>query len=359
MTSSVRTPATSVARCMTLDRCSTNGASGTFIDEQCGASASATERTAYSCSSRSLDERASDAASARSCASSPVRRIVPARTREVTRPFSQPHQQLRRRADEAVDREDPACCRSARPAAAAASGGRSARRRRRRGRAPGRPCRARPALIRSTAAATAPDQCAPESAPSAKATSAGAGGGALGAGSTGAGRWAPTPIVVSHHRPPRRPTTTSGTTSVAPLAESAANEIDPKATGPVPGSRTSSRTTACATTSRHHRSACGEAVARRRASNVSARAPADQARSRRAPTTQVAGVGRGQERQQGARVVERPRCGHQRARAVPRRGRARGRARTSRPASLRRTRRAAAACDRCLPAVRGSARMSP
>src|SRR3546814_2425244 len=28
------TPATSVARCMTFGRCSTNGASGTFIDEQ-------------------------------------------------------------------------------------------------------------------------------------------------------------------------------------------------------------------------------------------------------------------------------------------------------------------------------------
>ena len=65
--SSASTPATSVARCMTFDRCSTNGASGTFIDEQCGASASATERTAYSCSSRSFDDRASDAASARSC----------------------------------------------------------------------------------------------------------------------------------------------------------------------------------------------------------------------------------------------------------------------------------------------------
>ena len=85
---STRTPATSVARCMTFERWRTKGASGTFIDEQCGASASATERTAYSCSSRSFDERASDAASARSCSSSPVRRIVPASTREVTRPFS-------------------------------------------------------------------------------------------------------------------------------------------------------------------------------------------------------------------------------------------------------------------------------
>src|SRR5450759_2021745 len=77
---SVRTPATTVARCMTLDRCSTNGDSGTLIDEQCGSRASATERTAYSCSSRSLEDRASDAARARSCTSSPVRRMVPAST---------------------------------------------------------------------------------------------------------------------------------------------------------------------------------------------------------------------------------------------------------------------------------------
>ncbi len=58
VSASCTTPATSVARCMTLGRCSTNGASGTFIDEQCGSRESATERTAYSCSSRSFDERA-------------------------------------------------------------------------------------------------------------------------------------------------------------------------------------------------------------------------------------------------------------------------------------------------------------
>ena len=168
--SSTSTPATSVARCMTFDRCSTNGASGTFIDEQCRASASATERTAYSCSSRSFDERASEAASARSCSSSPVRRIVPASTREVTRPFSQPHEQLRRRTDEPVDGEHP-----------------------RRGvllrepvqqpahveRCPGRHVEVArqhdlvepPGVIRETASATAPAHSAEDSAPSANATS--------------------------------------------------------------------------------------------------------------------------------------------------------------------------------------------
>ena len=34
-------------------------------------------------------------------------------------------------------------------------------------------------------------------------------------------RLEPTPIVVSHHLEPRRPTRTSGTTSVAPVGESA------------------------------------------------------------------------------------------------------------------------------------------
>ena len=68
---------------MTFERCKTKGDSGTFIEEQNGASASATERTAYSCSSKSLDDRASEPASARSRSSSPVLRIVPARILEV------------------------------------------------------------------------------------------------------------------------------------------------------------------------------------------------------------------------------------------------------------------------------------
>ena len=54
------------------------------MDVQKGSIASATERTAYSCSSKSLDERARDAASAKSRSSSPVLLIVPASTREVT-----------------------------------------------------------------------------------------------------------------------------------------------------------------------------------------------------------------------------------------------------------------------------------
>ena len=83
---SVRAPVTSVAKCMTLARWRTKGDSGTFVDEQKGSSASATDRTAYSCSSRSLEDRAREAASAKSFASSPVFGIVPAKTREVTIP---------------------------------------------------------------------------------------------------------------------------------------------------------------------------------------------------------------------------------------------------------------------------------
>ena len=105
---SCTTPATSVARCMTLGRCSTNGASGTFIDEQCGSRASATERTAYSCSSRSFDERASVAARARS-------RLVVAGTPDGAGQHPRgdqaalaAHQHLGRRAEQAVDVEGPA-----------------------------------------------------------------------------------------------------------------------------------------------------------------------------------------------------------------------------------------------------------
>ena len=56
--------------------------------EQKGASARATDATAFSCSSRSLLDRDSAAASARSPIRSPVRRMVPARMREVARPAS-------------------------------------------------------------------------------------------------------------------------------------------------------------------------------------------------------------------------------------------------------------------------------
>ena len=48
--------------------------------------ASATDRTAYSCSARSFEDRAREPAKAKSFASSPVLLIVPANTRDVTIP---------------------------------------------------------------------------------------------------------------------------------------------------------------------------------------------------------------------------------------------------------------------------------
>ena len=83
---------------------STNGTSGTFVEEQYGASDSATERTAYSCSSRSLEERASwRGERGRRPRRHPYAGIVPARTREVTRAALAPDEHLRRRAEQPVD----------------------------------------------------------------------------------------------------------------------------------------------------------------------------------------------------------------------------------------------------------------
>ncbi len=101
-----------------------------------------------------------------------------------------------------------------------------------------------------------PAHWAGESAPSANATSRGASGGCCrttcGVPGTAATDGADsTPTVVSHATPPRKPTTTSGTTRVAPAGEWAAYETEPKAIGPVPGRSTSSRTTAFSTSPDH------------------------------------------------------------------------------------------------------------
>ena len=210
---------------MTLGRCSTNGASGTFIDEQCGSSASATDRTAYSCSSRSLRERARVAARARSRSSSPVRRMVPASTREVTRPRSRRTSISGRRAEQPVDVEGPAHRVGRRPAGAAASGRRSARRRWRPGRARARPSRARRRRSGRTASATTAIQCSPSSAPSAKTHALGARRRVGGVVRTRRRRRAPrSPTRVSQVRPARRPTTTCGTVRTESPGSSAKRE---------------------------------------------------------------------------------------------------------------------------------------
>ena len=70
---------------MTFERWRTKGDSGTLVEEQNGSNASATDVTAYSCSSKSLEDLANEAARAKSLSSLPVFCIVPANTREVTR----------------------------------------------------------------------------------------------------------------------------------------------------------------------------------------------------------------------------------------------------------------------------------
>ena len=348
---------------MTLDRCSTNGASGTFVDEQCGARASATERTAYSCSSRSLRRAGQGRGQGQ------VVRVVTG-TADRAGQHAGGDQALlaagraarawRRRGRR---RRRPTCCRSARRAAAAATGRRSA---------PGASTtrsRARttlsrsPAAIRATAAATAPDQSAPERAPSAKATSVGArreppaAPGRREEAADRRPRWWSATTSARAGRP-----RTSGTTSAAPLGESAAKEKDPNATGPVPGRSTSSRTTACADhvappalgLARTGRAPC--ASKRQRAP------PADQPLAAADPGHEVGGRHAREQRQQGPRVVDRHGAGHQRrGQAGGRGGRGRDRARTSRPASLRRSPRVARKPlptrpsppgDRCRPARR-------
>ena len=71
---------------------------------------------------------------------------------------------------------------------------------------------------------------------------------------------APRETVVSQVRSPRRPTITSGTTRIE-LPGSSANAKVPKQTSPVPGSSTSSRTTAWEVVSDHHLAASANRVA--------------------------------------------------------------------------------------------------
>ena len=252
---SATTPVTSVARCMTLGRCSTNGVSGTFIDEQCGASASATERTAYSCSSRSLDERARDAASARSCSSSPVRRIVPASTREVTSPRSRRTSISGVAPNEPVDVEGPARRVALGEPAQRPPDVESARRVVTSGRGRARPSRGRPASIRRTASATACAQLRRgEGAVGERDTAAAVRRGctATSAGPGTAATACSALTVVSHARSPRRPTTTSGTTSVPPAGESAERRTTRRRPARSPAGRPRRARPPTATSPRHH-----------------------------------------------------------------------------------------------------------
>ena len=261
VSASCTTPATSVARCITLGRCSTKGDSGTIIEEQCGSSASATERTAYSCSSRSFDERARVAARARSRLSFPVRRIVPASTREVTRPRS------RRTSISGVEPKIPSTWKVQHigySSASLCSGQRTSMAELAvalRSRA-STTFSSLPSVILATASATTDIQASLLRDPSAKRMPTGASGGSA---SPRIGvAIPPDPFargdtVVTQATSPRRPTITCGTLSTEFPGSSAKAKV-PNATGPVPGSPTSSRTTARETVSVHHLSASANRV---------------------------------------------------------------------------------------------------
>src|SRR3954452_5181290 len=99
--------------------------------------------------------------------------------------------------------------------------------------------------MRPIAVLTARSQSGPERAPSAYVTWPWGSGGRRRRGVRVLGGRAPAATVVTHQRPARCPTTTSGTTSTPPAGERGENANEPKATGPVPGRPTSSRTAAC------------------------------------------------------------------------------------------------------------------
>ena len=227
------TPVTSVARCITFGRWSTNGSSGTLMDAQCSARADPTERTAYSCSSRSLEERARAPARARSAASSPVMRMVPASTREVTRPWS-----TRARSSGVAptmpstwNAQHMGYSAARRESSVRGSTGRSARASTARA---STTLSRRPPRMPSTAAETAWVQASRS--PDATVTaSCGAGVEAPASASSTVTRASPSRVTtVSHARPSRRPSTKRGTTSAPPAGEESAKAKDPKATRPVP-----------------------------------------------------------------------------------------------------------------------------
>ena len=224
---SISAPVTSVAKCITLAKCSTKGDSGTLVDVQNGSRASATERTAYSCSSRSLEDRARDAASAKSFSSSPVLLIVPAKTREVTMPRE------RRRSSSGVAPTKPATAKTQ-------VEGYSALKLRRIFRASIGRCeltfRSRAnttfsSLVSSIsliACATRICHSAGLNDPSPQLNSASASNGF----SSRSEGWARSPIQVIHEMPLRMPTTIWGITNTE--SSSGSNEKEVKRIGPVP-----------------------------------------------------------------------------------------------------------------------------
>ena len=121
--SSARTPVTSVARCITFARCRTNGVSGTFVVVQCGAGVGDRADGVLVLLEvlARAGERPGQCQVARVVAAAPD---GPGQDPGRHHPLLAPHQQLRRRADQAVDVERPAARVALRQPAAAASAGR-------------------------------------------------------------------------------------------------------------------------------------------------------------------------------------------------------------------------------------------
>ena len=84
--------------------------------------------------------------------------------------------------------------------------------------------------------------------------------------------------------------TTSGTTSVAPAGESAAYEMEPKATGPEPGRSTASRTTAVRVIPCHHASSLAKRSAPRAVIDIVRPQPTSPSPRRTHAVTSTAGT---------------------------------------------------------------------
>ena len=293
MASSAATPVTSVARCMTLGRCSTNGVSGTFIDEQCGASGVGDRAHGVLVLLEVLAgarERRGEGQVVGVVAGAPDGAGEHAGGDQA---LLAADQQLGRRADQAVDGERPACGRSARPAAAAASAGRSARPRvATRSRASTTLSRS-PALIRSTASRDDAASSRPARARRRRsATSVGARSASADARdgdrrAACASRRSSSPTS----GPPRRPTTHLGHDERAPLGGVVGERERPERDRPGAGQVAPRRARPRApTTSRHHASASREPVRARRLERERAR-PSRRGRRRAGPRPSPSGVG--------------------------------------------------------------------
>ena len=305
---------------MTLGRCSTNGASGTLVEEQYGASASATERTAYSCSSRSLrgaGQLRRPGRVARVVAGAADRAGQHARGDQAA---LAPHEQLGGGAEEPVDVEGPAHrVALGEPAQRPADVDRLVG---------GRHEVAREHDLLEVALADAAYAVGHHASPTRRRHRA-VGEGHLvavrrrasGSGSrSGSGASSSWPITVTHARPPRRADDDRGHDQHAATGVVGEGEAARGRSSPVPGTPTSSRTTAAAVVARHQ----SAASANRSAPDVRHSAATPQATRPSPRRTQASALARraaGRAAARGRRWARPRRCGRPAGRqARPRSG---------------------------------------